>query len=260
MSGSDPRERHVRLVERRVGRGPARHVGEVAIGDEILRRRHQRAQVRDPIRCDVADGQVQTPSSMALRAANVSSHSSARSSSGLRWPSAAEVRQRIAVARLGALHLTEEHGVGAARDRIAHPALDARERVAQHGVALAGAPDLEPGELVAVAAGEAHGELALVLAQDVDDERAALADLSFVVRLRQTSSDGGSSDTEETALAVAPWSESAWREVMRSRRREVPDDVAVALPIARRGRHIEALADPMPPRYHQQNGCVYRSV
>ena len=33
-------------------------------------------------------------------------------------------------------------------------------------------------------------------------------------RLRQTSSDGGSSETEDTALAVAPWSASSWREVM----------------------------------------------
>jgi hypothetical protein len=35
-----------------------------------------------------------------------------------------------------------------------------------------------------------------------------------VARFRQTSSEGGSSETDETALAVAPWSVSSWRDVM----------------------------------------------
>jgi hypothetical protein len=81
-------------------------------------------------------------------------------------------------------------------------------------------------------------------------------------RLRQTSSEGGSSDTEETALAVAPWSVSSWREVMTvtpvakcpmTWRYRSPSNVACAMVPA-------PLAEPMAPRYHQQNECVYRSV
>ena len=142
--------------------------------------------------------------------------------------------------RLGALHLAEEDGVGAAGDGVADAALQARERVAQDRVTLGAAADVETCELLAVAAGEAHGELALVLAEDVDHERAALAHRGLGDRRpvetdeqrRRIERHGGHGAGRRPVVGVV---------VARGDHGhpggEVPDDVAVPLPVERRPRH-----------------------
>ena len=88
---------------------------------------------------------------------------------------AAEVRQRRALPRLGVLHRGQENPVGAARYHLDYPALDRRQRPGEQRDTGSPGADLDPGELVVVAAGEPLGEVALVLAQDVEREPTAAA-------------------------------------------------------------------------------------
>ena len=83
------------------------------------------------------------------------------------------VGQRRAVVSGCDGHVGEEHRVRASGDRLAHLALEARERSLQHGDAVASDVVVEVGELVALAR-EPVREVLLGLREDVDDERAGL--------------------------------------------------------------------------------------